>query len=162
MVDCSADVSFQCSVLRGGGVRSFYRCLFFLQRFTLLSVWGRMYVLLSPLSHSPPFLFTELVYMIHTSSQVEGIRVSSWIRSIHTKKKNIRAAFALRGHRGSCQRPVCSRTVLHVPIMYWQQGGCTKKLQQDKDFLFALSFLLMNEFNTLLPPEMTSQAFNIH
>lgn len=141
MVDCSADVSFQCSALREGGSGPSTAVFFFLQRFSLLSIWGRMYVhLLSPLSHSTPFLFAELVYMIHTGNRVEGIRASSWTRSIHTEKKTIRAVSALRGHRGSCQRPVCSRTVLHVPIMYCQNKEDVQKTSINQRFFFLFSW----------------------
>lgn len=56
------------------------------------------------------------------------------------KEKNITVASALRGHRGSCQRPVCSRAVLHAPIMYCEQGGCTKHFNRTKIFYLLYLF----------------------
>lgn len=164
MVDCSADVSFQCSVLREGGGLDLLPLPFFPSALHP-PLYLRQNVCSPPLpalSLSAFPLRWARLYVTHR--QPSGRNTGVILNSLNPYwKKNVRAASALRGHRGSCQRPVSSRTALHGPIMYCQQGGCTKHFNRTKIFLFALSFLLMNEFhfNSLLPPKTTSQAFDI-
>lgn len=140
MLDCSADVSFQCSTLRQGGLD-----------LLLLSFFS--------FSASPSFLF-EAECMFTSSPRSLTLRLSSslslsiWYTQAtewkeyrcHPElaqsipKKTIRAVSALRGHRGSCQKPVCSRTVLHVPIMYCQNKEDVQKTSIGQRFFFLFSW----------------------
>lgn len=141
MVDCSADVSFQCSALGWGPD---LLPLSFFPSVLHPSLYLRQNACSPPLPALSLSAFPlRWACLYDTRRQPSGRNTGVILNSLNPyRKKNIRAASALRGHRGSCQGPVCSCAVLHAPIMYCQNKEDVQKTSIGQGFFICSIFSL--------------------